>query len=381
MVMRKVAFALLLLAATSATAQTVSSIEQSYGPYVRPSTEAFLGFAASRSRILLAWSEVESAVARSRIRIGLLDFSGRLVSPIETISAEASEYAYAPVVASDGSGFAVLYSEIGPPARVFRVAVDAKGHLTGAPQLLRATVNPVRNLTLFWSGTSYVAYIDGAPTPFAADGTPVVTAFGSIDPAAALTVANGTLAVAWWTRELVWGQPCAPHWFCTIVGHTTDLHWIAGDRSDSYRPRSLPLLSAGVPVRPVVGTFGAQTLIAWLAEGINYYVVNDAPRELATASNADSNQQLAIACDPKLCLLAYGTTSGDVYALAFDVSRADYPRTLPIATSGRKEWHPQVVKIVDGRFLVAYYSDLPGDIRFAGRIVSTPQPRTRSAGK
>jgi hypothetical protein len=376
--MRKTAFALLLLAASSAAAQVVGSIEQSYGPYSRDPTNAYLGLAASRDRILLAWSEAEAG--RSRIRIGLLDFDGRLVAPIETISTLESDYAFAPIVASDGSGFAVLYSELERPARLVRATVDATGHLIGSPQRFLSTVNLADNVPLFWDGTSYVAYVEGFPMAFAADGTRAATAFGPIDPFATLILENGTLAVAWWRRQVIWGR-CHPMWFCEVIGYTVDLDWVVGNRGDTYRPRVSPLLSEGVPPRPFVGTSGTKTLIAWVNEGIHYYVVDNAPREIATALNADPNQRLAIACDAKLCLLAYGTTSGDVYALALDVSRPDDPRVLPVATSGRKEWHPQILKLKEGRFLIAYLSDLPGDLRFAGRIVTVPPSRTRSAGK
>jgi hypothetical protein len=368
--MRKFAFALLLLAATSVAAQVVSTIEQSYGPYERPPTDASLGFAASRNRILLAWSEV--AQARSRVRVGLLDFDGRLVSPIETISAEASDYSFAPVAASDGSAFAVLYAELTAPFRLFRVEVDAAGHRIGAPHSFYAAREPARNVTLFWNGASYVAYVDGIPSEFRADGAGVPTYFTPIDPGGAILRANGTLAIAWWNRT----RPCL---FCALAYN--ELVWYSGKLFGTYRPRQLPLVRSGIAVSPVVGSYGTETVIAWVNDGINYYVIDSRPREVLMPVNADPAQQLSIACDPKLCLLAYATTTGDIQALAMEIGREDTPRVLQIATSGRREWHPQAVKVADGRFLVAYYSDLPGDTRFAGRIVSMPPSRTRSVGK
>jgi len=381
--MRKVVIALLLLAATSAAAQVVSSTEQSYGPYTRPAADAYLGITASHHRILLAWSEINDAVSRSRVRIGLLDFQGRLVSPIETISAESGVSAYAPLVASDGDGFAVLYSEIGNgPAKVLRVAVDATGHVTGSPGVLYTSSEPARSVELFWSGTSYVAYINNSPNSFTADGTPIVTAFGAFHHSA-LTVANGKLAAAGWTPFDLWGPPCLPHFGgCTYYGRMHDLFWFSGNRSDTYRPKNMPLATGSSAVPPVVGTYGTDTIVAWRGfYGISYYVIDDIPREVAAGTNVDPSQQIAIACDPKLCLLAYGTFFGDIHALAIDVSHKDTPTLLQVATSVRREWHPQVQKIADGRFLIAYYSDLPGDTRFAGRIVSMPPSRTRSVGK
>jgi hypothetical protein len=366
---KRAAIVAILLIATIANAQVVSTLEQSYGPYQRPPSEASLGFAASHNRILLAWSEV--AQSRSRVRIGLLDFDGRLVSPIETISAVGSDYSFAPIAASDGSAFAVLYAELTSSFRLFRVEIDAAGHRIGEPHLFHTAREPARNVTLFWNGASYVAYIDGLPREFTADGTGVPTYFTPIDAGGAILRANVTLAIGWWNRTRL----------CTFCAITYELVWFSGKLGGVYRPRQLPIVRSGIAVSPVVGSYGTETVIAWVNDGINYYVIDSRPREVLMPVNADPAQQLSIACDPKLCLLAYATTTGDIQALAMEIGREDTPRVLQIATSGRREWHPQVVKVADGRFLVAYYSDLPGDTRFAGRIVSMPPSRTRSVGK
>jgi len=381
--MKTIAFAFLLLVATFAGAQTVSPVEQSYGPYLRPSDSANVSLAASKNKILLAWSEIDAATGRARIRTGLLDLNGRLVSPIETIPTAPTEYAVGPVVGNDGTSFVLLYTELGPPARTLLAVIDAAGHLAGSPRLLNSSaLGPPTNVHVFWNGSSYFGYVDGTPSIFRSDGTPVAASMPELDSLAGVTVANGTFATASWIRVPVW-QPPPCHIFCSIIGWTRNLTWTSGSRGATYAPKTQPQLTGeDLPVPPAIGTFGAETVIAWVNQGINYYVIDGTPRELATSLDADPDQQLGIACDAALCLVAYGTTSGDIYALALDVSREDYPRVLAVSTSGRREWHPSVFHLGNGRFLVAYYSDLAGDMRFAGRIIGpepSPPSRRRSA--
>ncbi|HEU4887690.1 MAG TPA: hypothetical protein VFV49_07390, partial [Thermoanaerobaculia bacterium] len=119
---RLLAALLTFLLAAGVTAQVVSPIEQSYGPYTRPYEGYEPALAVSRDAILLAWSEVMTPGAYPRIRIGLLDFHGRLVSPITTI--ETDGHAVFPAVTSDGSSFLLEYFEDGV---AFAAEVDARG--------------------------------------------------------------------------------------------------------------------------------------------------------------------------------------------------------------------------------------------------------------
>lgn len=133
---------LLLLLAAEAAAQVVSPIEQSYGPYLRPIEGYEPAMAVSRTGILLAWSEVIEG--RPQIRIGLLDFHGRLVSPVTTIATGSG--ATSPVVTTDGTTFRVAYVE-GPYS--YAVDVDEHGAPLGPPR--RASLSSADALVARWS--------------------------------------------------------------------------------------------------------------------------------------------------------------------------------------------------------------------------------------
>lgn len=120
---------LLLFLAAEAAAQVVSPIEQSYGPYRRPMEGYQPAMAVARDRVLLAWSESLTPGAPAQIRIGLLDFHGRLVSPITTLA--TSSEVTSPVVTTDGTSFRVAYVE---GRYSYAVDVDEQGTPLGPPR-------------------------------------------------------------------------------------------------------------------------------------------------------------------------------------------------------------------------------------------------------
>ncbi len=297
----------------------VSPIEQSYGPYRRPADGYEPALAVSRNGVLLAWSEVVEG-RLPQIRIGLLDFHGRLVSPITDIATEGG--AAWPVVTFDGASFRVKYLEGGI---LFAVDVDGSG---------KPTVTPRR-----WPAA-------------AVDGTPVLR---WEPPHNVCTFARGC---SWYPYSI--------------------LHWSVAGRSGSYFHRE-----SGEVGPAVAGGPADHFAMAWnVPEGVRYLEVQNGmqPAEAALIPASVSVwEQPAIDCDDTHCLVAYATRSRQIYGVLIDSAQPHIQVPVAIETATRVE-RPLVRLLQKGRFIVSYVSAADDPVhRFAGRIVTTaPLPRRRA---
>ena len=191
---------------------------------------------------------------------------------------------------------------------------------------------------------------------------------------AAVVAANGLVTSAGFNKVPVWGN-CHPRWFCSIIGYTYELVWTTGLLSGKF-----PLAK---PVAPLVlGSNGVDTIAAWYddSSSIEFIIINgdQASGPFGARFPNGAADGLSISCDATECLIASSTTVHDVYGFVFDLQDRRQGDFFSIAMSPRREHHPRVQSLGNGRFLVAYLSDLPGEERIAGRIVTTRSSRRRA---
>lgn len=313
---RSLAASLTFLLAFGVAAQAVSPVEQSYGPYTRPYEGYEPALAVSHDSILLAWSEVLAPGTHPKIRIGVLDFHGRLVSPITTL--QTSGHAVLPTVTSDGSSFRLGYLEDRIP---FGVNVDARGALVGSPR----------------------------PGPFP---TP------------------SPLTARWFSPA--WG--C---WGCYRSDWMLNWTFLGKSGSHLHREQEIPgSVAAGGSPNHFMLAWNAPSGVTY----IEYvHGVKQVAEGTLIPVSVHEWEQPAIACDDTHCLLAFTTPSRQIYGVLVDSTQPHLATPVPIETASRVE-RPQVHLLQNGRFLVAYMSaENDPRYRFANRIVTTaPQPRRRA---
>lgn len=342
----------------------VSPVEQSYGPYARPANGGDAAIAPARGAALLAWSEAY------RIRVGLLDWRGRLSSATDELPlTNERAFATAPAAAFDGRSFLVTWNErTSAGDQTIGMLFDLDGAPMGTPQRYgrAGVVNNPPPLRLVWDGTSYRLWTGLDELRIARDGT-ILSANASAAPQS-VTAANGTVATV--------SGKATPGIFCSalvIICSTYSVTWTAGPRSGSYFVRR----DATRIVSPAaIAAAGDTFAIAWsLPSEINYAITGGPANYFATTS--DTTVAPGLACDDEQCLLAYAQ-SGDVHALVFPIDRPYSSEMLTIAASERYELAAQVHLLGPGRFLVTYRSDGVDGHRLNSRIVTFDTPRRRS---
>ena len=314
--LRVLVTSLTILFTANVLAQVVSPVEQSYGPYRRPIEGYAPAMAVARDRVLLAWSEIVAPRDLPQIRIGLLDFHGRLVSPITTIPTGSA--ATSPAVTTGGTSFQVKYLE---GRDLFVFDVDAGGTPTSAPR------------------------------PIANDGTPVVRW------QAPHTFCSG-FSCGWYT-----------YW---------TLHWSFAGKSGMYIDREVQDVgpaAAGGSASHFALAWNVSDGVRFL-EFRNGTQPAEATRIPASVF---AWEQPGVDCDDTHCLIAFATRSRQIYGVLIDSAQPHIQVPVPIETATRVE-RPQVHLLQKGRFLVSYVSAAEDPVhRFAGRIVTTtPLPRRRA---
>ena len=351
--------AVLFLAAT-ASAQWVSSVEQSYGPYDRPEQGGRHAAAVGDKGILLAWSET---IGAPRIRVGLLDSRAQLVSEIATLPVQGeSAEAYTPAVAFNGESFLVAWVERYRGGQKIRsVVVDDSG----------APILPAR--------THGFAHAEGVTPLIVWDGTAWQVLEGDRSGLQAATRHNGVFASATWKKSFIFA-PCGRIAICPVKANRWDIDWTAGDRSGSERIGDEWPTGNTSPGGLELAPAGDDFAIAWATNlGIGYRFAFSQRSENVHA-DAEDDVAPGLACDNERCLIAYGTSSGDIHGIVVDTDALGSAELLfTITASERKEHSPRVHNLGSGRFLVSYLSDqTAADQRLNGRIVSFESARRRA---
>ncbi len=373
-----------LLAALDASARWISPVEQSYGPYAPAPLGSQPALVAAQNRVLLAWSEIDPVAHASRIHVGLLDFDGRLVSPIGKLPLFSSGgLAWSPVVATDGSGFYVSWVEpVGAPL-IAGIALDATGRPIGSPRFLGRAVTSAKPVTA-WTGSAYVVGPESFPITLDQVGEPM---FAPIQvPTGFRYAADGMLVgvTSVSHREEVRCNIARPG--CAVFPAQFEVTWTlrrGGDGwGDSYAApyfATTPVIAAGADLATAI-VWGAETSPATTLRGIRVvnagyhssFDIETDPLELPPRAEA-------IAFDGERWLVVT-TSGGDVHGAFVDQSGSRF-KTFAIANSARIESRSQVIALSPGRFLVTYDSDLPEDHRIAGRIVLTGNPAKRRSAR
>lgn len=358
----------LLLFTTTLSAQWVSPIEQSYGPYLAPGTDEGPALVASRNAVLLAWSELDPFTRIAEIRAGILDFDGRLAGAITTLPTDQPvAEARSPVVATDGDTFAVAWRELEPHRRNAAVALDSKGNAV-AEALPFANSNVPGTTPLFWNGEAY--QINGLA--FDPTGRLVYPRWNV--PVYVRYAAGNTLVGMNWTSV-------PRRYQCGVAGHGCS--WIDAEfivtwelapgksGSKAYRYFS--------DSRAVTAGDADEMAIVWRSPtaltGIRV-VGSEYHSRFTILEDAAAPEPDGIAFDGERWLVVF-TRDGDVWGAFVDRTAKDFV-PFPIASTERVEWKAGAIALAPGRFLVSYASDLgAGDHHFAGRIVLTEPPPSR----
>lgn len=366
-------FLALLLLTTTLSAQWVSPIEQSYGPYLAPGADAAPALVASRNGALLAWSELDPFTRIPEIHVGILDSDGRLNGAITKLSTyQPVAEARSPVVATDGETYAVAWQEPEPHRRMAAVPLDSNGIPVAEPLPFGGIGNLPRTPLLFWNGESY--QIHGLA--FDRTGHPVYPKWNV--PVYVRYAAGDTLVGMNWTStprtyRCGWGIGHGCNWIDAEFIVTWQL---APGKSGSKEYRYYS------DSRAVTAGDADEMAIVWRSPtaltGIRV-VDGDYHSKFTILEDPAAPEPDGIAFDGERWLVVF-TRDGDVWGAFVDRMAKDFV-PFPIASTERVEWKAGAIALAPGRFLVSYSSDLGGDDhRFAGRIVLTePPPSKRRA--
>jgi len=370
----------LLLFATAANAQWVSPVEQSYGPYLAPSIGAEPAIVASNHGVLLAWSELDPITKISAIRTGVLDFNGRLVSPITKLPTYlAAADALGPVVATDGETFAVAWQE--SSTRGAAIALDANGATTAQPLLFgRADVRLRGTPPLIWNGEAY--QIHGLA--FDHNSVPVFPETNL--PASLRYAAGGAFVGMTWvsnprTYRCGWGIGHGCNWFDAEFIITWE---IVRGKQHAQRSKQMDYYATD----PIVAGDDDELAIVWRAPDTFTGIRVDGEfnnssftfLKFTLRESLDITRPEGIAFDGERWLVVF-TRNDDIWGAFIDRNRTSHDfESFPIATGGRKESNARVTTLAPGRFLVSYSSDIGADDhRFAGRVVLAESPKKTRA--
>lgn len=372
-------FAILLFAAV-ASAQSVSSFEQSYGPYPRPERGGRHALAAGGVGALLAWSE--NVDGGSRIHVGLLDSRARLVSPVSILPvANDDANAFAPAVSFNGENFLVVWIERSRGGQRTRGAlVDRNGIPVGTPQNYDFTLissNVVVPLMIVWDGAGWHVWSESRVMTI----LPNAERIPDSNPwpqAQAVAMDGALLATASYKKtQLLRG--CFA-FRCEYYADVWDVVWTDGATGGKRGiggewPRSSPSPVSQPGITAVADGFA----VAWSSIlGVGYLLTRATSNSGAVFATPSITVAPGLACDGDRCVIAYGTLNGDVHALAFEIDALSSPESFTIATTERTEHQPHVHSLGSGRFLVSYLSDQGTDLRINGRVVTFGSSRRRS---
>jgi hypothetical protein len=355
----------------------VSPVEQTYGPYPRPARGARQAVAAGGTGVLLAWSEDSTG---ARIRVGLLDSRGRLISPITILPAVANTSdAYAPAISFNGESFLVVWVERNRGRESIRGArFDAAGVPIGAARTYDSSFTFPETVVapnVVWDGRAWRVWARAHTYEILPTGEPGTRP--EAPQPQAVAVRNGILGTA--SAKLT---PLYRNCFlfrCERYGDKWDVVWTDGEEQGTkgiggdWPVDSHPVSAPGIAVA------GDEFVVAWTSEfGVGYLLTRTTQSSANVLAKVKLDVPPGLACDDERCVVAFGTTGGDVQAIVFDVDQLHSPELHVIAATERKEHGPQVHFLGSGRFLVSYFSDQGGDARLNGRVLTLDPVRRRA---
>lgn len=356
--------------ACSLEAQTVSSFERTYGPYLQPAFGATPAIAVSRTGILFAWSEIDPATRYARVKFALLDAQARLISEISVAPSTAAKHAYAPLVATDGESFLLVWAEewsvLAAAGEAIGLRVDAAGHAIGSP--FSFGLRDPR--WLVWDRSSYFLNAGGTTARIASDGTRL-----GFESAAGIPFDGTPVSI---TSKVTNNSTCAFSCcglnLCSVTSRTLAITWSIGSALGTKRYT----YSASAAVsEPAFAGDGRQVLVAWSAPGgIEGFVIRDGrvQTDFLIPGVVDFPPP-GVAFDGTNFLVTYGERS-EIRGALFDAETL-VPRIFTISATARGETDPHPAVLPNG-FLVVYASDDDGDHRLAGRVVITAPARRRA---
>lgn len=345
--MRQLVVVLLLMTA-AAHAQSVSPLEQNWGPYQRPQEGFATAGAASARATLLAWSAVDPDSRRARVHTMLLSLDGRRVSPPAMLPAfNPTVSALDPVVVSNGESFFVVWTEGEFPVGV---AIDARGRAQGVPERFER-LGFGRKPVVYWDGRMW--QVSGGQSPDVA-----VSSAGSL-------------------FLLDWANVPVCFVLCGGLGPRFQIDWMLYTAGGSARGR---VMESYVGKIPSAGGGGDQYLMVWESpRGLSATRVRNGETGSIMRLDGEIEQdtRAQVAFDGTHYLIVF-ENNGDVFgALVGATNFIEKP--FPIAVSVRAEQRPGVVAVAPGHFLVHYNTQLfQEDHRVAWRAVTTSPPRRRS---
>jgi len=270
-------------------------------------------------------------------------------SPIDVGSVEQK----GPLGFSFGGGryaiaaFEGLFTPAGEQSRLSRFVVDARrGSVTKLP--IVETTNASTNLSMLWSGSSFVAFWSRYPTPVNSGFDIMTLPFSGADESVA------PAAVSAWT-----GNPGGSFFSMMSNGHQTMLVWpqdaglyYEGRRSEIYGSlfdaavpiaqarREPTLLSIGLSrqLQPLIASSPAGSLVVWIEDGDTApFALPDTTGRRLLGMRTDAAGKFMDAVPFEIATgvsQAAVVFAGDVYVVAWQKNDVSAVRTVSVASPG-----------------------------------------------
>ena len=369
----------LLLFALSGQAQWVSPQPQTYESFSVPAFGSEPVTAVAGNRVLLAWTQqdFQSGIARTHIR--LLDSEGKpqaSIGKLEPFTAGAPMIW--PSVASDGTGFYVVWYEAAGRPLLAGIALDADGKPIGSPRLLASSVPTDFRPRVSWEGRAYVTGTPAFPANVDSTGLPAAGLPVPFIPSGFRYAYRGTLVgVAAINQPQIvhcgfsWCTSTPPQFilswtmFRVPVGATTARVWIRQTGEETV----------------VAGDDRDAAVVFRLDKVMNVLFLRDS-RERLTFAIPDAAsydfRSAAIAFDGERWLVVLAAKDNRLRGMFFNRDGGSGPLFV-IDGGSDTSASPSVVATQPGRFLVVYDLVSVDGHRLASRVVTPSAPGRRRA--
>ncbi|HUR79461.1 MAG TPA: hypothetical protein VM733_01750, partial [Thermoanaerobaculia bacterium] len=332
---------------------------QSYGPYARPWQGGNHSVTSARGSTLLAWSE-KDASGHARIRVVMLDSSGRAISPIRTLPAlMPSRDAILPAVGTDGDSFVVVWEETLGLQHTVAIALDHDGVAVGEPHHLTNDIPsgtvPYEAARVQWLGDSYgVRTAANASVRVGTDAAPMTT------PPSAMPSAQITR-----TPLVGFGFSC-----CTYPPqhYLYSITWTSAPRSGFESIGQDAVLS-----EPYIAAAGERFVVVWTTRNLVNYRFTDEPARHVVDAEVDEFSRPRVDCQSTHCVIVYATKQSNVEGLILTHTNPNAaPTRFIAAASAAIEREPEVTMPGDARALITWRSTEADGEHLTGRPLVLP---------